>query len=81
MHFEPESPLDGKEIKTVNPQWNQPWILIGRTVDEAEVPILWQPDAKSRIIKKHSDEKDWGQEEKNVAEDEIDSITDALDMN
>ena len=36
---------------------------------------------RAKSLKKHSDEKDWGQEEKNVAEDEIDSITDALDMN
>ena len=26
-----ESPLDGKEIKPVNPEGNQPWIFIGRT--------------------------------------------------
>ena len=76
-----ESPLDSKEIKPVNPKGNQHWIFFGRTDAKAEVPILWPPDEKSQIIKKHSDEKDWGQEEKNVAEDEIDSITDALDMN
>ena len=35
-----ESPLDCKEIKTVNPKGNQPWIFIGRTDDEAEVPII-----------------------------------------
>ena len=27
----PESPLDSKEIKPVNPKGNQPWIFIGRT--------------------------------------------------
>ena len=26
-----ESPLDSKEIKSVNPKGNQPWIVIGRT--------------------------------------------------
>ena len=26
-----ESPLDSKEIKAINPKWNQPWIFIGRT--------------------------------------------------
>ena len=31
-----ESPLDSKEIKPVNPKWNQPWIFIGRTDAEAE---------------------------------------------
>ena len=32
--------LDSKEIKPVNPKGNQPWILIGRTDAEAEVPVL-----------------------------------------
>ena len=41
-----ESPLDCKEIKPVNPKGNQLWIFIGRTVAEAETPILWPPDAK-----------------------------------
>ena len=40
-----ESPLDSKEIKSVNPKGNQPYIFIGRT--DAEVPIVWPPDAKS----------------------------------
>ena len=35
-----ESPLDCKEIKSVNPKWNQPRIFIGRTDAEAEAPIL-----------------------------------------
>ena len=38
-----ESPLDIK-IKPVNPEGNQPWILIGRTDAEAEAPVLWPPD-------------------------------------
>ena len=42
-----ESPLDSKEIKTVNPKGNQPCIFIGRTDAEAEAPILWLPDGKS----------------------------------
>ena len=47
-----ESPLDGKEIKPVHPKGNQPWILIGRTDAEAEVPILWPLDAKNWLIGK-----------------------------
>ena len=35
-----ESPLDSKEIKSINPKWNQPWIFIGGTDAEAETPIL-----------------------------------------
>ena len=42
-----ESPLDCKEIKSVNPKGNQPRIFIGRTDAEAEAPILWPFDAKS----------------------------------
>ena len=41
----------GKEITPVNPEeitHNVP----ERTDDEAEVPILWQPDAKSQLITK-----------------------------
>ena len=36
-----ESPLDCKEIKPVNPNGNQSWIVIGRTDAEAEAPVLW----------------------------------------
>ena len=39
-----ESPLNSKNIKSVNPEGNQPWIFIGRTDAEAEAPILWPPD-------------------------------------
>ena len=42
-----DSPLDFKEIKTVNPKGNQPGIFTGRTDVEAEVPIFWPPDVRS----------------------------------
>ena len=48
-----EGPLDSKEIKPVNPKGNQPWIFTGRT--DAEAPILWPPDVKSRLIGKGPD--------------------------
>ena len=67
-----ESPLDGKEIKPVNPEGNQPWIFLGRTNTEAEAPILWLPDAKSQLIRKDRDAgKDWRQK-KGVTEDDVD---------
>ena len=47
-----ESPLDCKEIQPVHPKENQSRILIGRTAAEAETPILWPPDVKSRLIGK-----------------------------
>ena len=60
-----ESSLDSKEIKPVNPKGNQHWIFIGGTDAEAEAPVLWPPDAKSRLIGKDPDAgKEWGQEEK-----------------
>ena len=47
-----ESPLDSKEIKSVNPKGNQPWLFIGRTAAEAKAPRFWLPDAKSPLIGK-----------------------------
>ena len=62
--------LDYKEIKPVNPQENKTRIFIGRT--DADVPILWPPDVKSRLIGKDPDAgKDWRQEEKEAIEDEM----------
>ena len=66
-----ESPLDYK-IKPVNLNGNQSWIFIGRTDAEAEAPILWPRDAKSRLTRKDPDSgKDWRQEEKGMTEDEM----------
>ena len=42
-----ESPLDYKEIQSVNSKGDQSWVFIGRTDVEAETPIFWPPDAKS----------------------------------
>ena len=67
-----ESPLDSKEIKPINLKGDQSWIFTGRTVAKAEAPILWQPDAKSQLIRKDPDAgKDWRQKEKEAAEDEM----------
>ena len=53
-----KSLLDCK-IKPVNPK-NQPWILIDSIDAEAEAPIFWPPDVKSKLIGKDSDvNKDW----------------------
>ena len=67
-----ESPLDYKEIQLVHSKGDQSWVFIGRTDVEAETSILWPPDAKSWLIWKDPDaEKDWGQEEKGMTEDEM----------
>ena len=62
--------MDCKEIQPVNPKGNQPCIFIGNT--DAEAPILWPPDAKSRLIGNDSDAgKDQRQKEKGTTEDEM----------
>ena len=49
-----ESPLSCKEIKSVSPKGNQPWIFIGRTDDEAEAPILchlmWRANSLEKTL-------------------------------
>ena len=61
-----------KEIKSVNLKGNQHWIFTGRAVAEVKAPIIWPPDAKSRLNGRNPDAgKDWGQNEKEVAEDEM----------
>ena len=64
-----KSPLDWIEIKPVHPEGNQ---FIGRTDAEAETPILWPPNAKNWLTGKNPNAgKDWRQEEKGTAEDEM----------
>ena len=60
--------------QAVNPKGNQPSIFTEKTDAEveAEASILWPPDATSQFIRKDPDAgKDWGQEEKGEAEDEL----------
>ena len=68
-----ESPVDSKEIKSVNPKGNQSWILIGGTDAEAETPILlhiflmWRTDS----LENTDAGKDWRQKENGTTEDEM----------
>ena len=67
-----ESLLGCKEIQPVHPKRDQSWVFIERTDVEAETPVLWPPDVKSRLIVKDPDAgKDWRQEEKRMTEDEM----------
>ena len=67
-----ESPLDCKEIQPVHPKENCFWIFIGRTDAEAETPILSPPDVKNWLIRNDPNAgKDWRQEEKGTAKDEM----------
>ena len=66
------SPSDYKEMQPVYPKRNQSWIFFGRTAAEAENPILWPPDAKNWLTGKDPDAgKDWRQEGKGTAENEM----------
>ena len=54
----------------VNKYGNQPWTLFGRA--DAEVPILWPPDANSWLTLKDPDaRKDWRQKEKGAIENKM----------
>ena len=66
-----ESPLDSKEIKRIHPKGNQSWIYIGKTDAEIEAPILWPPDAKSRLIRKDLDDGKDRRREKGTTEDAV----------
>ena len=67
-----ESPLDCNEIQPVHPKGDQSWVFTGRTDAEAETPILRPPHAKSWLTGKDPDaERDWGQGEKGMTEDEM----------
>ena len=80
-----ESPLDWKEIKPFNLKGNQPSIFFGRTVDEADAPVLW---SGYLVWRANSLEKTLmlGKiEGKRRSERQrmrwLDSITDSMDMN
>ena len=64
-----ESPVDCKETQLVHSKGDQSWVFFGRNDAKAEVPVLWPPHAKSRLIGKDSNAgRDWGQEEKGTTE-------------
>ena len=76
-----KSLLDCKEIKSVHPKGDQPWILTGRTEAEAEAPILWPPDMKNWLTGKDPDAgKDWRQEKARRVKRWLDGITYSMDM-
>ena len=60
-----------KEIKPINSKGNQSWIFIGRTDAEAEIPILWPPDAKNWLTGKDPDAGKDRRQKKWTTEDEM----------
>ena len=77
-----ETPLDCKEIKSVDSKGNQSWIFIGWTDAEAETPILWPPDLKNWLIGKDLDAgKDWRQRRRGRQRIRwLDGIINSMDM-
>ena len=64
--------MDSKEIQPVHPKGDQSWVFIGRTDVEAETPVLWPLDVINWLIWIDPDaRKDWRQEERGTAEDEM----------
>ena len=77
-----ESPLDCKEMKSVNSKGNQAWKFTGRTDAEAETPILWPLIRRADSLEKTlMMEKDWRQEEREWQRMRwLDGITDSMEM-
>ena len=76
-----ESPLDCREIRSVNPKGNQSWIFLGRTDAEAETPVLWSPDAKIWLSEKDPAAGKDGRQEKGQQKMRwLDGITNSMDM-
>ena len=77
-----ESPLDSKEIKPINSKENQPWIFIGWSDAESEVPIfghlMWRADSfeKNLTLGKIEGWRRRGWQRMRW----LDGITDAMDM-
>ena len=76
-----ESPLDYKEIQPVHSKGDQCWVFIGGTDVEAEMPILWPPDAENLLIGKDTDAGENLRQEKEMTKDRwLDGITNSMDM-
>ena len=78
----PESPLESKEIKPVNPKGNQPQIVIGRTDTETEAPILghhmWRDNSLENTLMMGKIEN--GSRRGLQRMKRLDSITNSMDM-
>ena len=76
-----ESSLDSKDIKPVNPEGNQPWMLIGRIDTETEAPILWPPDVKNWLIGKDPEGQSKRKRRGRQRMRWLDKSTNTMDMN
>ena len=57
------------------------YILLERLMLKMKLQYFWTPDAKHWLIGKDPDTGKYWRREKGTAEDEIDSITDSMNMN
>ena len=70
-----------KEIKSVDPKGNQPWIFIGHSDAEAETPVLWLPDVRSWLTGKDPYAgKNEGRKRIQQRARWLDGITDSIDL-
>ena len=78
-----ESLLDCKEIKTVNPKENQPWVFIRRTVAEADTPIFGHLMGRADSLEKPLmlGKTEGRRRSRQQKMRWLDSITDSKDMN
>ena len=67
-----DGPLDGREIQSVNPEENQPWVFIGRTDAEVKLQyfghLMWRADSLEKTLMLGKIE---GKRRKGLAEDEM----------
>ena len=67
-----ESPLDCKNIQPVHSEGDQPWEFFGRNDAKAEIQYFGHLMRRVDSLEKDCDAgRDWGQEEKGTAEDEM----------
>ena len=78
-----ESPLDCKEIKSVNPKGNQPWIFIEGLMLKLKLQyfgqLMQRADSLEKILRLGKIEGRWRRRQQRMRR--LDSITDSMDMN
>ena len=78
-----ESPLDCKEIKSVNPKGNQPWIFIEGLMLKLKLQyfgqLMQKADSLEKILRLGKIEGRWRRRQQRMRR--LDSITDSMDMN
>ena len=66
-----ESPLECKEIQPVHSKGDQSWVFFGRNDAKAETPVLGHLMRRVDSLKKPDAGRHWGQEEKEMTENEM----------